>query len=91
VGESGAPIEIPIGARIIMAARDYHNLSMQQPDGSRLAPNEIIRELRQRRNGNYDSQVINAMKRVVLRKADRTPDDSLLEELELLHDSTFEA
>ncbi len=65
--------------------------SLSRPRSSRLAPNEIIRDLRQRRNGNYDSQVINAMKRVVLRKADRTPDDSLLEELELLHDSTFEA
>jgi HD-GYP domain-containing protein (c-di-GMP phosphodiesterase class II) len=64
---------------------------LSRPRSSRLAPNEIIRDLRQRRNGNYDSQVINAMKRVVLRKADRTPDDSLLEELELLHDSTFEA
>ena len=38
VGESGAPVEIPVGARIIIAARDYHNLSLQQPDGSRLTP-----------------------------------------------------
>jgi hypothetical protein len=91
VGESGAPVEIPVGARIIIAARDYHNLSLQQPDGSRLTPHEIIAEMRQNRNGNYDSQVLNALERVVLRKPERIPEDSLFEELELLHDSALEA
>jgi hypothetical protein len=87
VGESGAPTEIPIGARIIMAARDYQNLSSQQPDGSRLAPSEVVQEMRQSHSGNYDSQVLNALERVVLRKPERMPEDALFEELELLQDT----
>jgi HD-GYP domain-containing protein (c-di-GMP phosphodiesterase class II) len=91
VGESGAPVEIPIGARIIMAARDYHNLSLQQPDGSHLTSAEIVSEMRQNRNGNYDSQVLNSLERAILRKPERTTEESLFEELELLQGSSFDA
>jgi hypothetical protein len=91
VGESGAPVEIPLGARIILAARDYQNLIAQQPDGSRLTSSEVVGEMRRNRSGTYDSQVLNALERVVLRKPERAPEDSLFEELELLHDSALGA
>lgn len=56
--------ELPIGAKILWAVRDY--LSLTQSQG--LTPPRAVAELRQDHSGGFDPQVLGALERVVARK-----------------------
>jgi hypothetical protein len=58
--------DIPLGTRIIWAVRAYDELSAEQQPGRRtLNPIQAIDELRRDQSGGYDSEVVDALSRVV--------------------------
>lgn len=58
--------DIPLGTRIIWAVRAYDDLTAEQQPGRRtLNPIQAIDELRRDQNGGYDSEVTEALARVV--------------------------
>jgi response regulator RpfG family c-di-GMP phosphodiesterase len=67
-GESATP-DIPVGAKIIRAVRQYLTLTTDDAGGTRMSSAAAIQELREDSLGGYDSHVIAAIERVVQRSA----------------------
>jgi HD-GYP domain-containing protein (c-di-GMP phosphodiesterase class II) len=68
--EDAAPVTgVPIGAKIIRAARDYDQLTAGAPSGASIKMRQALQELRRDASAGHDPAVLDALERVAYRNA----------------------
>ena len=72
-GGESAPPDIPVGAKIIRAVRQYVTLTMDVAGGTKMSSADAIREMREDTLGGYDPHVVAAIERVVQRPTTAHP------------------
>lgn len=63
--ENTSPTEIPLGAKIIRAVREFDSLTENRVGGKKMSPAEALRELRRDRAADHDPAVLDALEHIV--------------------------
>ena len=71
--EGGTPGDIPLGAKIIRAVREYDELTEGETEGKRLTPQRAIDVLRHDASTKHDEHVIRALEKCVASHGPTTP------------------